>query len=165
MRPRIVLLAFVLGLLAIAGAALATPGIGVLSAPVHARGTIEDRTSISRAGVELLLMSLRGTGQADIVTQSISIAPGGTTGWHGHPGPVLVTIKSGELTVVYGDDRSCQGTTYRAGQSFVDFGNVKVHTALNRGPTAVDFWATYFVPGAPGSPFRIDAPAQGNCGF
>jgi hypothetical protein len=164
MRHRTVLLAFVLGLLAIAGAALATPGVGILSAQVQARGTIEDRSSISRLAGELFLMTLRGSG-VDVVTQSISIAPGGTTGWHGHPGPVLVTVKSGELTVVYADDASCRGTTYRAGQAFVDFGNVKVHTALNRGPTNVDFWATYLVPGAPGAAFRIDAPNPSSCGF
>ena len=165
MRPKVILLAFVIGLLAIAGAALATPGIGVLSAPVHARGTIEDDSSIRRLGLELFLTSLRGGGQADVVTQSISMAPGGTTGWHGHPGPVLVTIKSGELTVVYADDRRCEGTTYGAGESFIDFGNVTVHTALNRGPMPVDFWATYLVPGAPGAAFRIDAPASSKCGF
>jgi len=49
MRPRTIEPAFVLGLLAIAGAALATPGIGVLSTPVHARGTIDDRESVRRA--------------------------------------------------------------------------------------------------------------------
>ena len=87
---------------------------------------------------ELFLTSFRLAGGTDVVTQSLTVAPGGTTGWHGHPGPVLATVKSGALTVVYADDTSCQGTTYTAGQSFIDFGNVKVHTALNRGPTNVD---------------------------
>ena len=164
MRPKVVLLLFVLGLLAITGTAFATMGIGVVG-QVQARGTIEDRSSISRAGIDLLLMSLRGSGQADVVTQSLTMSPGGTTGWHGHPGPVLVTVRSGELTVVYADDRSCQGTIYRAGQSFVDLGNTRVHTALNRGPVPVDFWATYLVPGAPGAPFRIDSPNPSSCNF
>ena len=163
MRPRIVLLVFVLGLVAIVGTALATPGIGVIG-QVQARGTVEDQGSIARAGIELLKSSLRSD-QTDIVTQSITMAAGGTTGWHGHPGPVLVTVKSGELTVVYADDRTCHGTTYKAGQSFVDFGNVRVHTALNKGPVPVDFWATYFVPGAPGTAFRIDSPNTSGCTF
>ena len=149
--------AFVAGLLAIAGAALATPGIGILSAPVHARGTIEDDSSIRRLGIELFLTSFRGTGRRMSSRSRSRWLAGGTTGWHGHPGPVLVTVKSGELTVVYTDDHGCEGTTYKAGQSFVDFGNV-VHTALNRGPVPVDFWATYRRPGAPGSAFRIDSP-------
>ena len=164
MRTKVLLL-FVAGLLAIAGAALATPGIGILSAPVQARGTIEDGSMLRRAGIELIQASLRGTGQADVVTQSISIAAGGTTGWHGHPGPVLVTVKSGELTIVYSDDHGCQGTTYKAGQSFIDFGNVKVHTALNRTPATTELWATYVVPGPAGSPFRIDSPNPTHCSF
>jgi hypothetical protein len=27
----------------------------------------------------------------------------------------------------------------------------------------LEFWATYFVPGAPGTPARIDASDPGNC--
>ena len=45
---------FLGGLLAIAGAALATPGIGVLSAPVQARGTLADELNVhSDAGIKL----------------------------------------------------------------------------------------------------------------
>jgi quercetin dioxygenase-like cupin family protein len=150
----------VLSLLVVVGAALATPGIGVLSAPVHARGTIAEALNVhADAGIKL-----KTQGSLDVVTQSISIAPGGTTGWHGHPGPVLVTIKSGEMTIYYAGE-GCQGRVYRAGESFVDRGDVTVHTARNEGTVNLDFWATYLVPGAPGSPFRIDAPSPGDCGF
>jgi quercetin dioxygenase-like cupin family protein len=158
-------MAFVLGLLTIAGAALATPGVGILSAPVHARGTIEDSESIRRVGFELFLASYARRGGADVVTQTITIAPGGTTGWHGHPGPVFVTVRSGALTLVYADDTGCEGKTYTAGQSFIDFGNVTVHTALNKGATPVELWATYLVPGAPGAAFRVDSPNASSCNF
>jgi quercetin dioxygenase-like cupin family protein len=87
----------------------------------------------------------------DFVTQQLTIAPGGTTGWHSDPGPVLVTVKSGALTLVYADDPTCAGRTYHAGQSFVDRGDEVVHTALNRGTTPVELWATYLVPGCAGS--------------
>jgi hypothetical protein len=148
-----IVVTFVLGLFVIAGAALATPGVGVLGAPVHARGTNADELNIhSAAGIKL-----KTKGALDFVTQQITIAAGGTTGWHSHPGPVLVTIKSGALTVVYADDPTCQGRTFTAGQSFVDRGDETVHTALNLGVTPVEFWATYLVPGAAGTPFRIDA--------
>ena len=145
----------------VAGVALATPGIGVLSAPVQARGTIAERLNVhSNAGVKLQTKD-----GLDVVTQQIVIAPGGTTGWHSHPGPVLVTIKSGEMTIVYADDATCQGRVYGPGESFVDRGDEFVHTALNRGSANLEFWATYLVPGAPGSPARLDAPAPGTCGF
>jgi Cupin domain len=145
----------------LAGIALATPGIGIISAPVHARGTNAERLNVhSKAGVKLQTKS-----SVDFVTQQLVIGPGGTTGWHSHPGPVLVTVKSGELTLVYANDTTCQGTTYKAGESFVDRGDEIVHTALNRGSVNLEFWATYFVPGTPGIPQRIDAGSPGTCPF
>jgi hypothetical protein len=154
-----VAVALAAGVLAGSGAALATPGLGIIGV-VQARGTDADELNIhSAAGIKL-----KTRGPVDFVTQQITIAPGGTTGWHSHPGPVLVTVKAGALTLVYADDPSCEGTVYTAGHSFVDRGEETVHTALNRGTTPVELWATYLVPGDPGTPFRIDAPDPG-CDF
>lgn len=147
-----IVVAFVGGLLAIAGAALATPGVGALGI-VHARGTNADELNIHSAeGIKL-----KTRGPVDFVTQQITIAPGGTTGWHSHPGPVLVTVKAGALTLVYADDPTCAGRKYTTGQSFVDRGDETVHTALNLGTEPVELWATYLVPGVAGAPFRLDA--------
>jgi hypothetical protein len=155
-----VILVFVAGLFVVVGAALATPGVNVLGAPVHARGTNAEELNIHSAdGIKL-----KTKGSVDFVTQTITIGPGGTTGWHSHPGPVLVTVKSGELTLVYANDPTCQGRKYSAGESFVDRGDENVHTALNLGPTPVELWATYLVPGDPGRAFRIDATDPG-CDF
>src|SRR5215218_117623 len=118
------------------GIALATPGVGIVSAPVHARGTNADLLNVhSKAGVKLQTKS-----SVDFVTQQISIAPGGTTGWHSHPGPVLVTVKSGQLTIVYADEPTCVGRTYTAGESFVDHGDEHVHTAFNDGGANTELW-------------------------
>ena len=150
---------FVVGLFVIVGAAIATPGIGVLGAPVHARGTLAEQLDVhSRSGVELTARS-----SVDVVTQQITIAPGGSTGWHGHPGPVFVTFKSGAMTPVYANNPACAGRTYTAGQSFVDRGDEIFHNAYNLGSENLEFWATYLVPGAPGAAFRIDAPDPGTC--
>jgi quercetin dioxygenase-like cupin family protein len=158
--PKLVLPAIIL-LAGTAGIALATNGIGIISSPVHARGTIAEKLNVhSKAGIKLQTKDA-----LDVATQQIVIAPGGTTGWHSHPGPVLVTVKSGEVTLVYADDATCQGRTYRAGESFVDRGDEHVHTALNRGSVNTELWATYLVPGAPGTPARIDAAGPGTCAF
>jgi hypothetical protein len=142
----------------LAGIALATPGIGIIAAPVHARGTAEELNVHSKAGVKLQTKS-----SVDFVTQQITIGPGGSTGWHSHPGPVLVTVKSGALTLVYADDPTCEGRPFAAGQSFVDRGDETVHNAFNRGATNLEFWATYLVPGEPGTPARIDEADPGTC--
>jgi hypothetical protein len=159
-RKRRIIVTVVAGLSLLGGTALATPGIGVISAPVHARGTNADDLNIhSKAGIKL-----KTKNSLDFVTQTITIAPGGTTGWHSHPGPVLVTVKAGALKLVYANDPTCSGRTYAAGESFVDRGDENVHTALSVGAVPVELWATYLVPGAPGAPFRLDAPDPG-CDF
>jgi quercetin dioxygenase-like cupin family protein len=101
----------------------------------------------------------------ETVMQQIVIGPGGHTGWHSHPGPVVVLVKAGELTLYSGDDPSCTGRTYSAGQAFIDSGQGHVHIASNLSQSQnVEVWVTYFdVP--PGGLFRLDAAAPGNCNF
>ena len=143
------------------GVALATPGVGILSAPVHARGTLgESQVVNSKSGIHL-----KTKGSVDVATQQIVIAGGGSTGWHSHPGPVLVTVKSGSLRLIYSDDATCEGTVYEAGDSFIDRGDLVTHIARNESLTqSVELWATYLVPGAPGTGFRNDvSPAPSSC--
>ena len=148
----------------LAGAALATSGSGILSAPVIGRASFADPVDIK--------FKVEGQGQEVIhvrdaretVVQQIVIAPGGHTGWHSHPGPVVVLVKSGELTFYDSEDPTCTGRTYSTGQAFVDSGQGHVHIARNLSQSQnLELVATYFdVP--PGGAFRIDAADPGNCG-
>ena len=99
------------------------------------------------------------------VVQQIVIGPGGHTGWHSHPGPVVVVIKTGALTFYSSEDPTCTGRTYTAGQAFIDSGQGHIHIARNLSASEnVELWATYFdVP--PGGAFRVDAGDPGTCGF
>jgi quercetin dioxygenase-like cupin family protein len=150
------------GFLLLVGTALATPPFGILGAPVQARGTIDpnDGPNIvvnSKSGVHI-----KAKGATNIVTQQIRLAPGGHTGWHSHPGPVLVTVKSGSLQLFYASDTECQGIVYQAGDSFIDRGDEVVHIARASPFDGVELWATYFVPGEDQTaPFRLDAPDPG----
>ncbi len=143
------------------GVALATPGVGIISAPVHARGTLAEHQVVnSKSGIHL-----KTKGSVDLATQQVVIGGGGSTGWHSHPGPVLVTVKSGSLRLIYADDTTCEGTVYGAGDSFIDRGDEVTHIARNESLTqSVELWATYLVPGAPGTGFRNDvSPAPSDC--
>jgi quercetin dioxygenase-like cupin family protein len=141
----------------------ATPPSGVIAAPVMARGAFADATDVK--------FKVTGRGEevidnaADTIVQQILIAPGGNFGWHSHPGPVVVLVKSGELTFYDGDDPSFTPRTFVAGQVFVDRGQGHVHYASNLSASVnLELWATYFaVP--PGMPQRVDAPNPGNCPF
>jgi quercetin dioxygenase-like cupin family protein len=100
----------------------------------------------------------------ETVMQQIVIAPGGSTGWHSHPGPAVALIKTGELTLYSSEDSTCSGRTFSAGQAFVDSGQGHVHIARNLTQSPAEVWVTYFdVP--IGESVRIDAPDPGICGF
>ena len=161
-RRGLVAAAIGVGFLLTVGAALATPGMGILAAPVQARGTLGPNVGPNLVVNSKTGVHLKALGSTNIVTQQIRIAPGGNTGWHSHPGPVLVTVKSGSVQLFYASDTSCQGVVYEAGDSFVDRGDENVHIARASPFDGVELWATYFVPGGdPSAPFRLDAPDPG----
>jgi len=161
-RRGLVAAAIGVGFLLTVGAALATPGMGILAAPVQARGTLGPNVGPNLVVNSKTGVHLKALGSTNIVTQQIRIAPGGNTGWHSHPGPVLVTVKSGSIQLFYASDTSCQGVVYEAGDSFIDRGDENVHIARASPFDGVELWATYFVPGSdPSAPFRLDASDPG----
>jgi quercetin dioxygenase-like cupin family protein len=66
---------------------------------------------------------------SDMMMVRLVFAPGGSVGWHTHPGPVLVAVNTGELTVVNASD--CVRRVYKAGQAFVDPGQGNIHVGFN----------------------------------
>jgi quercetin dioxygenase-like cupin family protein len=97
----------------------------------------------------------------DFVTRELTIAPGGTTGWHYHPGQVFGVIKQGTLTH-YRGDCSVDGV-YNAGDSISEgSGTGYIHEGRNEGPVPVVMWVLYIKPA--GSPLAVDAPNPG-CPF
>ena len=111
------------------------------------------------------LPAARRVPAADFAVQLVTLAPGGATGWHTHPGPALVLVRSGEFTL-YSAAAGCQPTTYKAGQSFVDAGFGNVHIGRNEAPAGnVELYVVYLAPAGAG--VRIDAPkpAASTCSF
>jgi quercetin dioxygenase-like cupin family protein len=119
--------------------ATATPGVGV------------DVETLSQATVD---------GQ-DYVTKQITIAPGGSTGWHWHPGRVFGVIREGTLTH---DMANCaEDGSYPAGSPVTEgTGPDNVHIGRNIGPDPVVMWVSYIVPA--GRPLSNDVPNPG-CPF
>jgi quercetin dioxygenase-like cupin family protein len=76
-----------------------------------------------------------------MVMAKITIAPHSALPWHTHPGPALVTVAAGELTLVDGD--SCTTHPYAAGSSFMDAGQGHVHTAYNAQDVEMTLYVTY----------------------
>lgn len=109
------------------------------------------------AGYEIELQSDHNT---DIAVANIAITPGGFSGWHYHPGPVLVVVKSGTITFYSADAPNCAPRVHPAGTSFTEQGGV-VGNARNEGAGDVAAVATFFAP--PSSALRVDAAVPENC--
>lgn len=101
-------------------------------------------------------------GESDIHVLENRIAPGGSFGWHSHPGPSMVTVKSGALTLYRGEDPTCTPQIVEAGSGFVDGGG-DVHLVRNEGSVETVVYVTSIVPR--GAVRRIDEPSPGNCPF
>src|SRR5438105_11922028 len=79
------------------GIALATPPSGLTNVPL-ARGT-----DVSEGTIPLQF----GT---DVAMAQITVVPGGSSGWHSHPGGAIIIVKQGELTVYRAIGSQCQTT-------------------------------------------------------
>lgn len=138
------------------GAAAAAGGPeGVTIEPlVHA--TIPDRVKARGAGI-----TIRTKGPRDLLVTSITVAPGGTFGWHTHPGPVLVSVASGTLSLYESHHHGCSKRSVGAGQGFVEAGE-HLHLARNEGSEPVRIYAS-FLARTGTKEFLAPAPDPGTC--
>jgi quercetin dioxygenase-like cupin family protein len=135
-----------------AQAAMATPPSGIT------REVLAESTIALRAPVSAQLGS-------DVVVQHVTIAPGGTTGWHSHPGAAVILVKSGIFNLYRDVNDRCRHNVFVAGSGFVERAG-QVHIGRNESATTpVEIYATYFnVPAGTGS-VVIDQPDPGVCHF
>ena len=140
-----------------AGAALATHLSSGLSSTVLARGGWD------RAERTQLLAALAGQGkaaQSEVAVVRASLTPGGYTFWHGHPGPSVVVVTAGVVTVVEpAAGGGCDERDYGAGKAF--FHGAGNHDFRNLGTTTAEFYITYFVTSWPP---LVHTDAPGDCG-
>lgn len=102
-------------------------------------------------------------GDSDLYVQSNVWVPGGTSGWHTHPGHSLITVTAGAVTAYEGHDPSCTPKVYTQGMTFVDEGGDHVHVLRNEGAVEARTITVQLIPA--GAPRRVDAPANPACPF
>lgn len=145
------------------GVALATPPSGVTNPPwspvigQFPRGFSAEAEADSGKGTGEWEMSMSAQGATDVHILENIIAPGGSFGWHSHPGPSLVIVKSGTLSVYHGAHCKRQdfGPGSPLGTTFVDQGNDR-HLVRNNTTVVDDVYVVSFVPA--GATRRIDQP-------
>jgi len=127
----------------------ATPPTGGFTNVPLARGTnVSDGTIPLQAGT-------------DVAMAQITVEPGGSSGWHSHPGGAIIVVKQGSLTVYSPVGPKCETTTYSAGQVFIERPG-EVDDVLNTGTIPYVLFVTF--PRVPqGDPARTDESDPGTC--
>jgi quercetin dioxygenase-like cupin family protein len=103
------------------------------------------------------------TGDSDVYVQNNVWAPGGSSGWHSHPGHSLIIVTTGTVTDYEGYDPGCKGHVYKAGMGFVDPGGDHVHMLRNEGSVEARTVAVQIIPA--NAARRIEVADPGNCHF
>jgi quercetin dioxygenase-like cupin family protein len=99
-------------------------------------------------------------GRSNVVTVRIDFKAGDSTGWHSHPGQVLVQVVSGAVTLRHAAHGHCHSDVVRAGHGFFETPGA-VHIADNRGPDPAVLYATFVL--KPGDPPEVNVPVPAPC--
>jgi len=144
-------------------------GIGLALTLVLAGSLIAVRTAAADpTGLEIIPLAqgsstehqirIHATGPNDILQARLVFQPGGDTGWHTHPGPVIVVVNSGALTETH---RNGCITVHPAGSVFFESAG-EVHRATNQTGGVTEVFATFISPaGAP--PLQPAGDPGGSC--
>jgi quercetin dioxygenase-like cupin family protein len=148
-----------IGAWSVAGFAVATDASGVTSTTI-ATGNLDDVSFVVKNG--RWMTQLRTKGQTDVAVVENRVAPGGSFGWHSHPGPSIILVKQGTITFYRADDPTCTPQVYRQGDAFIDQGT-DVHIGINNGTEELVVIVTRLLPD--GAKSRDDAPDPQVCGI
>ena len=140
--------------------AMASPAVGVTPTLIG-RGTY-DPFKVRSDLASPVDFEAKAKSALDIVVRTHDYAPGGSTGWHTHPGPVFITVLQGTVTFYEYDDPTCTPTVVSAGQGYVDTG--RGHYGRNE--TGVPAKDVTVIIAPVGLPFRGELAAPGPyCAF
>jgi quercetin dioxygenase-like cupin family protein len=87
-------------------------------------------------------VNLHTNGPTDVLQAELVFQPGAQTGWHFHPGPVVVVVKSGALTEITSD--GCV-IVHPTGSVFFEMKG-EIHNAINETGVVADVFATFLSP-------------------
>ncbi|HEY8727287.1 MAG TPA: cupin domain-containing protein [Gaiellaceae bacterium] len=169
-------------------AAFATPGTGFVGT-ILARGTlgedvtfgvptvvvvkrkvtIKTKSGVVSRTVKIKVPSIQkaiacdAANPCDTAFQQGTLQPGGTTGWHTHPGPTFVAFAQGDGTVYHVSGSECTAMKIGAGSGFSQMPTL-VHVLHNDGSVPIIVYTLYVLPrGTPNTGIRIDQPQPAGC--
>ncbi len=88
-------------------------------------GTLAGWHARKRLSVDAFTRAIRQAHGTNAILTHLLFLPGQSTGWHTHPGPNIVLVVGGNLTLT---DEHCNVTTYEDGEAFAS--GLDVHMAV-----------------------------------
>ena len=120
----------------------------VVTGVIGAQNTGLTRTVVTKADVSVP--------QHEAVVAKVEISPGGSAGWHTHPGDEISYVTDGELTLMVAGQPTRK---VAAGEAFVIPAGV-AHNAKNEGTTTAKLVGVYVVEKGKPLASPASAPAQ-----
>lgn len=145
---------------------LAAAGCGASAAEEHSATEQNPSAAIQRQNLATVSVVDGGVieivNETGVVADAVTVPPGGTSGWHTHPDPELVLVKSGRLTFHRSDRPDCLAGTFSAGEAFVGPAGGVPQMANNPGDEPAELVVTFF--GIPqGGHVRQDVARPDGC--
>ena len=134
---------------ALSGTALATPALTFVSEILSQTffESIKVNAHADDDGTGAHKVRIVARDPSDVFVVRNTVAPGGYSGWHTHPGPSVVVVKRGTATVYEVEGTDCVQHTYPAGTGFVDAGGTHVHLVSNASATEIlELYAFQIIP-------------------
>jgi quercetin dioxygenase-like cupin family protein len=168
--------------------ASATPGVGFAST-VLARGIFDQSYTFGTPKVIVVRRTVRIKTKSGVVTRTVrfnvgsvqraitceptnpcdtafqqaTIQPGGSSGWHTHPGATFVAVLQGEGTIYRVTGSSCTSTKIGVGTGFAQM-PTELHSVHNEGTVPFVVYTLYVLPrGTPNTAIRVDQPQPTAC--
>ena len=168
--------------------ASATPGVGFAST-ILARGIFDQRYTFGIPTVAVVKRTIRIKTKSGVITRTVkinvgsvqraitcdptnpcdtafqqaTIQPGGSSGWHTHPGATFVAVLQGEATIYRVVGSECVGTKLGVGTGFAQM-PTELHNVRNEGTVPFVVYTLYVLPrGTPNTGIRVDQPQPTVC--
>ena len=168
--------------------ASATPGRG-FTTTVLARGTLGENFAFGKPMVVVVKRKVRIKTKSGVVTRTVKISvdsiqraitcdptnpcdtafqqatiqPGGSSGWHTHPGATFVAVAQGEGTLYRVIGSGCPATKIGVGTGFAQM-PTELHVVRNEGSVPFVVYTLYVLPrGTPNTGIRVDQPQPTAC--
>jgi mannose-6-phosphate isomerase-like protein (cupin superfamily) len=103
------------------------------------------------------------TNPCDTAFQQATIQPGGSSGWHTHPGATFVAVAQGEGTIYRASGSDCPATKIGVGTGFAQM-PTELHVVRNEGTVPFVVYTLYVLPpGTANTAIRVDQPQPAAC--